>query len=210
METWEMIADQRCQLLAILQAFNTEQWHTPSLCTGWTVRDVVGHLVTPFVLGTGSVLLRLIRHGFNLNTALLHAAKYVAQRPTPELVSVLQANVSTRWTPPGVGPEAPLTDILMHTLDICHPLRLPHNIEPAKLQGALTFLVGRKGRMMSAPAWRAGLHLIAEDLPWSWGAGLDVHGPAQPLMMVLGGRQALIDALTGPGVPELRARLAKR
>lgn len=210
METWDMIADQRRQLVAILQGLHAEQWQTPSLCAGWTVRDVVGHLATPLVLGMGRIVLRLLRHGFNLDTAFLHAAQELAQRPTAALIGVLQANVETRWAPPVLGPAAPLTDILMHTLDICHPLHIPHAIAPDKLQCALGFLLSRTSRAFTRPAWRAGLRLVADDLDWSCGAGPEVYGQAQHLMMVLGGRRALLEQLTGPGVPQLRAQLARR
>jgi hypothetical protein len=124
-----------------------------------------------------------------------------------ELVSVLRANAQTRWTPPGIGPEAPLTDILIHTLDICHPLHISHTIEPARLRHALNFLVSRKSRVLTKPDWIAGLRLAPDDLEWSWGDGLEVRGKAQNVMMVLGGRTAMLDDLTGPGVPQLQARL---
>ena len=186
MDIWDMIADQRHQLVAILQNLNEGQWHTPSLCTEWTVRDVVGHLVTPFELGMGKMFLRLIGNGFNV---------------------VLRANAQTRWTPPGIGPEAPLIDILMHTLDICHPLLISHIIEPARLRHALDFLVSRKSRIFTKPDRIAGLHLVSDDLEWAWGDGLEVRGKAQNVMMALGGRTAMLDDLTGPGVPQLRARL---
>ena len=167
---------------------------------------MVGHLVTPCVLGTGGMFLRLIGNGFNLDKTLRKTAQQPVQRPTVELVSVLQANAQTRWAPPGIGPGAPLTDILMHTLDICHPLHIPHPIEPERLQFALTFLVGRKSRACTRPAWRSALCLAPDDLAWSWGEGPAVRGKAQHVMMVLGGRTALLDALTGPGVAQLRAR----
>jgi uncharacterized protein (TIGR03083 family) len=207
MDSWDMIADRRHQLVAILQNLNEGQWHTPSLCRGWTVRDVVGHLVTPFALGMGKMFLRLIGNGFNVDKTLMQAAQQLAQRPTPELVRVLRANAQTRWTPPDIGPEAPLTDILMHTLDICHPLHIPHTIEPARLRRALNFLVSRKSRAFTKSDWRAGLRLAPDDLEWSWGDGLEVRGKAQNVVMVLGGRTAMLDDLTGPGVPPLQARL---
>src|SRR6266498_804724 len=202
-----MIADQRHQLVAILHNLKEGQCHTPSLCTGWTVRDVFGHLVTPFELGTGKMFLRLIGNGFNVDKTLMQAAQQLARRPTSELARVLRANAQTRWTPPGNGPEAPLTDILIHTLDICQALHIPHTIEPARLRCALNFLVSRKSRALTKPDWRAGLRLAPDDLEWSWEDGLEVRGKAQNVMMVLGGRPAMLDDLTGHGVPPLQARL---
>ena len=92
-------------------------------------------------------------------------------------------------------------------LDICHPLHIPHIIEPARLRHALDFLVSRKSRIFTKPDRMAGLHLVSDDLEWSWGDGLEVRGKAQSVMMVLGGRTAMLDDLTGPGVPQLQARL---
>ena len=155
----------------------------------------------------GKMFLRLIGNGFNVDTTLMKAAQQLARRPTSELVSVLRANAQTRWTPPGIGPEAPLTDILIHTLDTCHPLHISHTIEPARLRHALNFLVSRKSRVLTKPDWIAGLRLAPDDLEWSWGDGLEVRGKAQNVMMVLGGRTAMLDDLTGPGVPQLQARL---
>src|ERR1039457_3430726 len=36
---------QRARLAKALCGLSTEEWHTPSRCGGWTVQDVVEHLV---------------------------------------------------------------------------------------------------------------------------------------------------------------------
>jgi hypothetical protein len=54
-DIWDMSTDQRHQLVVLLRNLNAEQWQTSCLCMGWTARDVVGHLVTPLVLGTGAM-----------------------------------------------------------------------------------------------------------------------------------------------------------
>jgi hypothetical protein len=66
----------------------------------------------------------------------------------------------------------------MHTLDICHPLHIPHTIEPERLRHALNFLVSRKSRVFTKSDRIAGLHLVPDDLEWSWGA-------AQPCLTTL-------------------------
>lgn len=40
---WSHIDRQRRELAAVLSRFAAEDWDVPSLCTGWTVRDVAGH-----------------------------------------------------------------------------------------------------------------------------------------------------------------------
>jgi len=207
---WEMIAHQRRHLADLLDNLDEAQWRTPSLCADWTVREVVGHLITPFAWGTAKFLLRFIIGGFNFDKTMSQAAKQLAQRPTSALVGTLRAHAETRWTPPGLGPEAPLTDIVIHTQDICRPLGIPQSVDGERARRILDFLVSRKARVITDPTWIAGLRLAPDDLDWVWGAGPEVRGRAEAVMMALGGRTAVLDELTGAGVAQLRARFAAR
>jgi uncharacterized protein (TIGR03083 family) len=207
---WEMIAHQRRHLADLLDNLDEAQWRTPSLCADWTVREVVGHLITPFAWGTAKFLLRLVVGGFNLDKTMSQAAKQLAQRPTSTLVGTIRAHAENRWTPPGLGPEASLTDIVIHTQDICRPLGLPQSVDGEWARRILDFLVSRKARVITDPTWIAGLRLAPDDLDWVWGAGPEVRGKAEAVMMALGGRTAVLDELTGAGVVQLRARFAAR
>ena len=42
--SWRVIDQQRVALADLLDTLTPEQWSTPSLCEGWTVRDVAAHL----------------------------------------------------------------------------------------------------------------------------------------------------------------------
>jgi uncharacterized protein (TIGR03083 family) len=44
-EVWTAIDDQRRALLHLLGGLSEEEWRRPSLCEGWTVRQVAAHLV---------------------------------------------------------------------------------------------------------------------------------------------------------------------
>ena len=41
---WPTIASERHTLAEDLGGFSETQWSEPSLCTGWTVRDVLAHM----------------------------------------------------------------------------------------------------------------------------------------------------------------------
>lgn len=209
MSIWEQTADQRRQLAALLDGLDETQWHTPSLCTEWTVREVVGHLVTPFEFGTAKMLLRIALNGFNFDKTISKTAKELARRPTSELVSTLRANAASQWAPPGLGPEAPFGDVVMHTQDICRPLGIEPLIDAAKARLLLDVLVSRKGKTFTKPAWIAGLRLAPNDLDWSWGDGPEISGTAEAIIMSLGGRTAAFAGLSGPGADEFRARAAQ-
>ena len=52
-----------------------------------------------------------------------------------------------------------------------------------------------------------GLTLVAKDIDRRAGEGPEVYGPAEALVMCVGGRSAALDELDGPGVSTLAARL---
>ena len=43
-ETWALVDDQRRRTIALLGSLSPADWDAPSLCSDWTVKDVVGHL----------------------------------------------------------------------------------------------------------------------------------------------------------------------
>jgi hypothetical protein len=52
----------------------------------------------------------------------------------------------------------------------------------------------------------AGLRLTATDTDWAVGAGAPVEGPMSALLLLVTGRDAAVDQLTGDGVRTLRRR----
>jgi len=43
-QVWQVIDAQRRSLADLLDDLSDDEWRRPSLCTGWTVRDVAAHL----------------------------------------------------------------------------------------------------------------------------------------------------------------------
>ena len=43
-QVWQVIDAQRMNLAALLEQLSADDWRQPSLCAGWTVRDVAAHL----------------------------------------------------------------------------------------------------------------------------------------------------------------------
>ena len=70
-----------------------------------------------------------------------------------------------------------------------------------------------KGKLFAPSKIAAGLRLVAADVDWASGADdapavatLDVKGPAEDLLLALGGRRVGLERLTGTGVDELSRR----
>jgi len=80
-----MIASERTGLADELERLTPEQWATPSLCTGWTVRDVAAHL-TLQQQGLRDVL-GMLAHTppSGMNRMIREAARRKADVPTEQL-----------------------------------------------------------------------------------------------------------------------------
>src|SRR5260221_8898425 len=73
---WPYIHAERDALIADLEGLTDEQWATPSLCTGWTVRDVVGHLISTAKVTPPKFFAGFIGSGFKFHAM---SAKEVAR-----------------------------------------------------------------------------------------------------------------------------------
>jgi uncharacterized protein (TIGR03083 family) len=207
MDTFDLIADERRNLAGTLAGLTGAQWQAPSRCDGWRTRDVLAHLVFPFEVSVPSLVVRMAKARLDFNRMSDTAARDDRRSPA-ELLAVYRANVTSRFTPPGAGPEAPLTDTVVHGADILAPLGVPHTVTSEALATVLGFVVSKTAtRGFVARARVAGLCFTATDLDRSWGSGPVVRGPAVPLASAICGRTAAVDDLDGGGLDTFRARL---
>lgn len=116
------IATQRRQIADTLEQFTPDQWSTPSLCQGWTIQEVADHLTAGWNIGVSRFALRMIRAGGRFARANQRFGHRLGARPPEEIIADLRANANHRFTPPGSGPEAPLTDCIIHAQDMLVPI----------------------------------------------------------------------------------------
>ena len=207
MDIFTEIADERRGLADLLSELTDEQLAARSLCREWSVREVAGHLVVPLEVSTRRFALTILMCRGSFDRANVRLAREQARRPVEELIGVLRDKATSRFTPPGSGPEAPLTDLLVHGSDIRWPLGLTRDVPAERAQKALTHLTGGRARGPVAPGTLDGLRFEADDLAWAHGAGPLVRGPAEALLLGITGRAVALGLLSGDGVPALRARL---
>ena len=208
-EVFALIAAERRRAADMFARLDQAQLDVRSLCVSWTVREVAVHLIGPFTVSIPRFVVgSLVSGGFD-RYSLKTVRRMAAERPFDEVVAVLRANAETRWTPPGTGPAAPLTDLAVHTRDAARPLGLDTTAAPAAWRAALDFLCTPAARRGFVTRGRLdGLRLVATDLGWSSGAGLEVAGPAEALALAVTGRAVALDDLAGAGVPTLRTRIS--
>ena len=201
---YRIATENRLLAAGVFADLTPEQWRTPSLCAGWTVRHVAAHLMagpTGSIADFARAMLRARGSFARANTLL---ADQRAQLPTETLVGDLRTHAGNRFTPPGLDWHAPLTDLLVHRLDITVPLGLDHGRSPDPWADALDLLVSRTAAPAFLPRGLPRLTYTATDIGWSRGSGSRVEGPAEALALAITRRPVRLDRLTGPGADELR------
>lgn len=208
MSVFEQIAAERRTAADLIESLTEEQLATPSLCGAWTVKDVAAHLLMGPLTPLPTFFLAMVRSGGNFHAASRRVTAGIARRPAAEIAQALRDRADHRFTPPGLGPEAPLTDLLVHGQDIRRPLGLTREFEPSRLRIVLDFLASPAARRGFVPNGRLdGLRLEADDVDWSCGEGAPVRGHGEALMLAMTGRAPALADLTGDGVAVLSGRL---
>jgi uncharacterized protein (TIGR03083 family) len=203
-DVWPVIHAERKALAAQLEGISEEAWSTPSLCSEWTVRDVLAHMTATSKLSPASFFPKLIGSGFSLKK--LQGEDIARERGSsgPEALTRFTAQTDSTGRPPGPV-ETMLGEVLVHSEDIRRPLGLPHAHSTEAVMQAADFYK-RSNLILGTKRRIAGVTLRATDGVWSHGEGPSVEGPMLSLLSAMTGRKTALDDLTGEGVDVLRSR----
>lgn len=200
-------------LADFLETLEPADWEVRSLCTDWTVRDVVAHVAWGPTQAAMERMLVFAKGGFRINrVSAEHARRWGKQTPE-QMVTRLREIAEDRRRPVGITEAYVLADIVCHGLDIRRPLGRPRPMPPEPFR-LTADLMADTGWPLAAVFVRnprktmKGLRLIAQDLGWVRGEGLAVYGSAEALLLAITGRPVGRDELTGPGAALLYERLA--
>jgi uncharacterized protein (TIGR03083 family) len=207
-DTFTRIAAERRRLAGALADLGPDDWAAPSLCTGWSVHVVAAHLNAPWSVSVPQFMVAIVRGG-GLDPGFDRIARGLAARLTPaECVAGLRDHADSRFTPPGSGPGAPLTDVIVHGVDMLQPLGRSVDVAPEALATSLGWLATGRSKAFVPRGRTAGLTFEATDLDLRCGTGpAVVRGPALALCTALCGRTALVGQLSGDGAGVLTSRL---
>ena len=211
-QAWQVVEQERLRLADLLAGLADDEWDTPSLSAGWRVRDVAAHVaLAPQPPGPGEMVAWAVRargrfHRLNHDVSVAHAEA----RTGAELVAELRDHAASRRMPVLTNYRNILFDTLVHVQDIAIPLHrtLPMPVAAARAGATRVWTMGW-------PFWAkrrlAGFRLVATDTLWTVGEGEQVVcGPIEALLLLVTGRPAALDRLTGAGVGALTERVAGR
>ncbi|SOJ55688.1 hypothetical protein MSIMFB_03170 [Mycobacterium simulans] len=198
----DMARAERSDLAAFLATLTPQQWESPSLCDGWSVKDVVAHMFSYEELNAVGLLKRFIK-GRIVRANQVGVDEFASLSPQ-QLLDFVDRHLQPRGLTAGFGGMIALIDGTIHHQDIRRALQRPRSIPAERLERVLELLpknprLGARGRIK-------GLRLRATDIDWAYGRGPDVTGPGEALMMAMAGRPEVLAELSGPG----KSRLAER
>jgi uncharacterized protein (TIGR03083 family) len=197
-----LVAQERGDLVALLRTLSDEEWEAPSLCAGWRVRDVVGHLLYDSVgLPSYLVVAARCRSADRINAHLVEKAKALS----PSILVDKLASSIGRGPFATLLPSIALADVLVHQQDIRRPLGRERTVPADRLMAVLD-----RPDPFANPGRRSrGLRFEATDIAWSKGEGPEVRGTGEAIALAVAGRDVALDELEGDGVAVLRKRISQ-
>ena len=193
---WQHIDTERAWLADLLDSLPPEAWEQPSLCAGWTVRDVGAHLTFAHAR-VRDLLWPAVRAGFRYD-AIVRDTALRSPLTHEQIVATLRGFVGSRRRVAFITDLEPLIDILVHVQDVCRPLGIDHPMPPEAAAAAAD-------RVVSTPRplrrWKPlrGVRLVATDVDWAHGAGDEVRKPMGTHLLTLTGRQNVSEAVGSAG-----------
>lgn len=204
---WQALDGERAGMAGLLESLPVREWGQPSLCTGWTVRDVAAHLAIGPQTNVATAAVEFARARGSFNRMIYGTARRHAARPVDQLVAELRASVGSRRLAPGQKLADALMDVLVHGQDIAIPLGRRRDM-PADAARASAEHLWQIGFPFHARRRLRGFRLTATDVDWTAGDGAEVQGPIAAILPLLAGRAATLARLGGDGAPVLAARLS--
>jgi uncharacterized protein (TIGR03083 family) len=205
----DLLAGEREDLAASLDALAELDWNSPSLCAGWRVHEVASHILMPYEQSVPRFLLSMAAARFRFDTMADRWARRDTRTPD-QLAAALRATAQLPFRVPGAPSEAPLSHLVIHAGDIYRALGRPHTPAPEAAAIVLQELTAPRNRRSLVPGLLDGLRLVATDTDWTHGEGPTVTGPASALITTIAGRAAALTDLSGDGVRTLSQRLDGR
>ncbi|BBX26882.1 maleylpyruvate isomerase family mycothiol-dependent enzyme [Mycolicibacterium alvei] len=195
--------DERTDLAEFLATLTPQEWQAESLCTGWTVKDVVAHVISYEDLNLAGLLKRFAK-GRIVHANEVGVREY-STMSTDELLEFLNQHLRPHGLTAGFGGMIGLVDGTIHHQDIRRALGRPRTVPAQRLRQILPRVPGNP--RLGAGRRIKGLRLRANDIEWGHGSGPEVIGTGEALLLAMTGRRQAAEELTGEGATTLLARV---
>lgn len=201
-DIWNTVHQERASLIRDLNDLPELAWQTPSLCKGWTVHDVLAHLVDAAKNTKPAFIWQMVLAGFDFDKMNQKGVERERQASGKETLANF-AKVQNRTTSAPAKLATRLVEAVVHGEDIRLPLGIKHEYPTWAVVEALQYQVATSPSIGGSKETVAGLKLITTDADFTHGEGDEVRGTALDLLLAVTGRPVKSGRLTGPGTPQL-------
>lgn len=197
-----MVHAERAALIEDLDGVDDRRWEEPSLCGGWTVHDVVAHLIDTARTTRLGFVVGLARAGFDFHRQNARGVERERGASPRETLERLGRVTSRRSTPPAPL-DTRIVEEVVHGEDIRRPLGISRSYPREAVVRSLRLQARTPASFGGAKERIARIRLTAADADVSIGEGPEVSGPALSMLLAVSGRRVALGDLDGPGVATL-------
>ncbi len=202
-EIWDLVHAERQQLAGDLASITGSAWETPSLCPGWSVHDVLAHLVDTAQTGTVAFVWSMVRSKGNFDRANDDGIARCKREDPLETLATLRDVTHLTKAPPAHRATR-LVEAIVHGEDIRRPLHATGNYPGPGIVEALQFQLRTPVSFGGGKERAKGLRLTDPETGMAWGEGTEVSGTPLDLLLAISGRPVNPALLTGPGAQRFR------
>jgi len=191
-----MLIEERHDLHRFLDGLDDSEWGVQSLCGDWTVLEVAAHLSSVVGVTRIGLMLRNMRYGSGTDGANRRSAAGWVDKGKSAIVEPFSDPKKL-----GLGffyPKWAVCEAVVHHQDMARPLGRRRDPPADRVRVALGVLLRLRFLTGASRSSRA-VSLNATDIDWSRGAGPEVRGRAESILMALAGRAIDPDELSGEG-----------
>lgn len=207
----QLLWEQMHALADLAAQLGPDDWDHPSLCEGWRVRDVYGHMCVGHTYPLPKLLAKVAANGFDVDKgSARESAAWAGARSTDEITETITA-IARDHTRKGISRFIPdsdgYVDHVIHELDVRRPLGRPRDLPDANKVAALGAMTLKQGGGTKPKKRMEGLRFVAIDADWSTGEGPEVRGTTEALLLGLANRDAALGELEGEGAATFASRV---
>lgn len=189
---------ERERFAELLAGLTNEQWDAPTLCAGWSVREVAAHTVAYLGQSLPALTANMIRNRGDIDRLNARLLPDLAAVTPVELAEAMRRDAVPSGAGGLYGGRVALIETLVHQQDIRRPLGLGRVVPEEALRVSLSY--ARLSPVIGGARRTRGLRLVATDMDWSAGRGAEVRGPGEALLLAMTGRVGAVRGeLSGDG-----------